>query len=91
LEKPIVPLTRKVKTGHAQKNLPDDVDPVENQAGTMSAIVPAGGLILVIDDLMRHASTIEEAARALVDGGASSVASLSLVKERTGTRRYQFP
>lgn len=91
LNVPVVGLARTELTARSQKNLPEGEDPDANQAGTMGAQVPEGGLVLVIDDLMRHGSTIAEANRALTVGGAAKVASLSLVKERTGTRRYQFP
>ena len=48
------------------------------------------GLIVIVDDLMEHGSTVREACRALQVAGAQQVASLTLAKNRTGTREYAF-
>lgn len=87
---PLVHLERVSVTEHPQKNLPRDSDPDANQAETMRADLDGGGLILIIDDLMRDASTVNEAVRALTGAGATGTTSLTLTKERTGTRNYQF-
>ena len=89
-----VPLVELRRTGKArpQKNLPAGTDPDANQRGTMSAsIVSDPGLIVVVDDLMAQGSTVREANRALREAGALRVASVTLVKDRTGTRRFAFP
>ena len=87
---PIVEL-RRTTTADPQKNLPDGLDPDANQRGTMSAsIVGDPGLIVVVDDLMAQGSTVREASRALREAGAQRTASVTLAKDRTGTRRYRF-
>ena len=91
LEVPTVELRRTV-TAEPQKNLPDGADPDSNQRATMSASIASDpGLIVVVDDLMAHGSTVREASRALRDAGAVRTASVTLVKDRTGTRRFVFP
>jgi len=87
---PIVNLERVHETAIAQKALGRNDDADGNQAGTMRSDDVAGGSILAIDDLMRHGSTVSEAARALRSAGAKDAHSLTLVKERTGTRGYAF-
>ena len=91
LRMPIVHLERVKTTAHAQKNLPEGEDADANQANTMSAVLGDQGIVLVLDDLMRDASTMHEANRALRSAGATGVASLTLVKERTGTRQFHWP
>jgi predicted amidophosphoribosyltransferase len=88
---PVAPLARTSVTPHAQKNLPAGQDADANQAHSMGAVLDASGLVLVLDDLMEDGSTVREATRALGAAGAMGVASLTLAKDRKGTRRYQFP
>lgn len=90
LEIPVVRLERVSLPDYSQKNLPKGADPDANQANSMQAHLDRAGLVLVLDDLMRDASTVNEAARALTEAGAGTVTSLTLVKERTGTRGYRF-
>jgi len=86
----LVALSRSARTEHPQKNVRDG-DPEANQAGTMEASLQvAQRRVLIIDDLMRHGSTVREAARALRAAGADRVYSLTLAKEHTGTRGYRF-
>ena len=87
---PIVELQR-TTTAEPQKNLPNGADRDANQRDTMSAsIVSDPGLILVVDDFMAHGSTVREASRALRKAGAQRTASVTLAKDRTGTRRFRF-
>ena len=48
------------------------------------------GSVLIIDDIMGHGSTVNEACRALRAAGFSTVMSLTLVKDVFGTRGYSF-
>ena len=90
LDVPVVELRRN-QTTKEQKNLTASDDPDANQRGTMSASVTGDPrLVVVVDDLMRHGSTIREASRALREVGALRTASVTLVKNRTGTRGYKF-
>ena len=87
---PVVELRRN-QTTKEQKNLTESDDPDVNQRGTMSASVTGDpSLVVVVDDLMRHGSTIREASRALREAGVLQTASVTLVKNRTGTRGYKF-
>ena len=92
LSVPRIALQRRQGTVKAQKNIDPDEgdDPDANQNGTMaSGTAPSS--VLVIDDLMRHGSSLREAARALHKQGASNVMALVLAKDLKGTRRYVFP
>ena len=87
---PVVELRRN-RTVEPQKNLAEGDDPDANQQGTMSAAITGNpGLVVVVDDLMRHGSTVREASRALREAGALRTASVTLVKNPTGTRGYKF-
>lgn len=87
---PPVDLRRTHKT-RPQKNLKKDDDHDGNQRGTMEATITGNpGLIVIVDDLMAHGSTVREADRALRAAGAQQIASLTLAKDRTGTRGYVF-
>ena len=87
---PIVELGRTQRT-RPQKNLKKDDDHDGNQRGTMKATITGNpGLIVIVDDLMEQGSTVREAGRALQVAGAQRIASLTLAKNRTGTRRYAF-
>ena len=90
LDVPVVDLQRIRKT-EPQKDYTDSENPDENQQNTMSgSLVGDPDLIVVLDDLMRDGSTVREASRALREAGARKVGSVTLVKDRTGTRRYVF-
>ena len=87
---PVVDLQR-TETVPPQKSLADEADPDANQRATMSAAIASDPeLIVVVDDLMAHGSTVREASRALREAGALRIASVTLVKDRTGTRKYWF-
>lgn len=87
---PVVPLWRSAKTT-AQKTLPAESDPETNQRGTMRASLDHDpDLVVVVDDLMGHGSSIREASRALRAAGAVSVGSVALVKNIRGTLKYKF-
>ena len=78
-------------TAKPQKDLGSSDDPDANQRGTMSAsILSEPDLIVVVDDLMAHGSTVREASRALREAGALRIASVTLAKDRTGTSRFVF-
>lgn len=87
---PVVKLER-IGTAKPQKDLDSGTDPDANQRGTMSAsIVSDPDLIVVVDDLMAHGSTVRESNRALREAGAQRTASVTLAKDRTGTRGFRF-
>ena len=50
----------------------------------------AGKRVIVVDDLMRHGSSLKEANRVLSAAGASGVVSIALVKNYKGTNGYEF-
>ena len=86
---PVVPLSRAVVPEFPQKNLPEEKDPDANQRGPMRA-ADLSGSVLVVDDMMEDASTVNEAARALRSARASPVFSLCLAKDISGTKGFYF-
>ncbi len=89
---PQIDLWRVQTTEKPQKNINhrDGDDPHQNQRDTMVA-GRAEGSVLVVDDLMRHGSSIREASRALRERGATDVLALVLAKDLVGTGGYAFP
>ena len=61
-----------------------------NQAGTMRASDVDGRTVLLLDDTMAHGSSVREACRALGAAGASRVYSLTMAKDASGRRGYDF-
>ena len=89
---PRVDLWRVQTTEKPQKNIDfkDGDDPNQNQKDTMVAAKTSGS-VLVLDDLMRHGSSVREAGRALLARGAREVLALVLAKDLQGTGGYAFP
>ena len=86
---PVVELRRN-RTVEPQKNLAGGDDPDANQQGTMSAAITGNpSLVVVIDDLMRHGSTVREASRALREAGALRTASVYVGQEPNRHKRVQ--
>ena len=83
-------LSRTTPRPTKQKNLAHTDDPDAYQRGTMMAEAIEVGSVLIIDDIMGHGSTVNEACRALRAAGFSTVMSLTLVKDVFGTRGYSF-
>ncbi len=89
---PEIGLRRVKLPQHQQKALPDGEDADGNQWETMAACESdvRGQAVVIIDDLMRHGSTLKEATRALRQAGAAAVISIGLVKNYKGTKGYEF-
>lgn len=76
---------------HPQKDLRTLGDKADlNQEGTMAASGVRDRRVLLLDDTMAHGSSVREACRALTAAGASLVYSLTMAKDASGRRGYDF-
>jgi predicted amidophosphoribosyltransferase len=74
-----------------QKDIEDLEERARNQRGSMVADTTASGrCVLVVDDLYMQGDSMEEAARALRESGATSVFGLCVAKTVKGCRAYPF-
>jgi len=74
-----------------QKDIEDLEERTRNQRGSMVADTTASGRsVLVVDDLYMQGDSMEEAARALRESGATSVFGLCIAKTVKGCRAYPF-
>jgi hypothetical protein len=82
---------RRTRNTRAQKGIDDRDERARNQRGSMEAD-PAvrGETVLVVDDLYMQGDTLQEAVRALRQGGAIGVFGLCVAKTVKGCQGYPF-
>ena len=76
LDKPVLPLLRKVRNNPAQSSLTDGRDRTANVAGAYAVPDPAavdGRRVLLTDDIFTTGSTLEEGAGTLLEAGCAQV------------------
>ena len=83
-------LTRVRARDTKQKNLPEGSDRTSHQRGTLAVHEPGSGSVLIVDDVLEHGDSMNEAARAVRAAGFQEVFSLCLAKDVKGTTRYNF-
>ena len=83
-------LTRVRPRGTKQKNLPVGSDRRAHQRETLAVHEPGSGSVLIVDDVMEHGDSMNEAVRAVRAAEFQEVFSLCLAKDVKGTTRYDF-
>ena len=76
LDKPVLPLLKKVRNNPAQSSLTDGRDRTANVAGAYAVPDPAavdGRRVLLTDDIFTTGSTLEEGAGTLLEAGCAQV------------------
>ena len=73
-----------------QKNLPAGPGRTVHQRDTLAVHEPGSGSVLIVDDVLEHGDSMNEAARAVRAAGFQEVFSLCLAKDVKGTTRYNF-
>lgn len=83
LDKPVIPILRKVKHTAAQSSLESDEARAQNAAGAYEIADPAaaeGKQILLVDDIVTTGATLSNCAGVLLDAGAKEVRAVTFAR-----------